>query len=587
MAGDASLQLLLDSFVAIASERDVDAILEQAVDLARLSTRAKYGAAVAVEADAISAFVHKGMTTSQVAALPHPPYGQGMLGAVLEDKAPIRLDVLQDDTRSVGFPLGHVPMTAFLGVPIMFDDHLLGALYLTKPPGHGDFTDEDELFMGVLARQTGAALASARVLLEREQELGERRRAEMLVRLLQEVSMAANQATTVEEALRASIDEVCSSTHWPVGHVYLPDDDGNLASTTIWHIDDPERFKNFRRITEATPLRAGIGLPGRVLAAKRPAWISDVTDDDNFPRAKAAEDIGVRGAFAFPVLLGGEVVAVLEFFSTRPEPPDDAMLEVTAILGAQVGRVAERQRASEQLEEANAELRRTDAMKSDFVSMASHELRTPLTAILGFASTLRAYWDSTPEDEKLQSVDVIDRQARRLSRLVNDLLAMSRIEAGKVEVRATRLDIVEVVRTAVASMGKPAADLEVRADTSGGPLAVEADPDHVEQILLNYLSNALKYGEPPVCIEVGPSDDGAFVVVCVRDEGPGVPEKFRSRLFEKFSQASTGAARSATGTGLGLSIARGLAQANGGDTWYEPNQPAGAAFCLRLREAAD
>jgi signal transduction histidine kinase len=257
------------------------------------------------------------------------------------------------------------------------------------------------------------------------------------------------------------------------------------------------------------------------------------------------------------------------------------MLEVTAILGEQVGRVAERQRASEQLERANAELLLADQIKSDFVSMASHELRTPLTSILGFASALSGYWDSTSEEEKLEYVAVIDRQARRLTRLVNDLLAMSRIESGKLEVRRARVDLVEVVEATVLSMAIPAAELEVAA--SDHHLDVEADPDHVEQIVFNYLGNARKYGRPPVRVELEP-DDG-FVVLRVRDGGDGVPAEFRDRLFEKFSQASTGAARSATGTGLGLSIVRGLAEANGGDAWYEPNEPQGAVFCVRLPRA--
>src|SRR5687767_884723 len=128
------IQLLLDSFVAIASERDTEAVLEQAVDLARMSTRAKYGAAVSLGPTGITAFIHRGMTTAQVAALPRYPEGRGMLGAVLEDKAPIRLDRLQEEARSVGFPLHHVPMHAFLGMPILFDNELLGAIYLTKQP---------------------------------------------------------------------------------------------------------------------------------------------------------------------------------------------------------------------------------------------------------------------------------------------------------------------------------------------------------------------------------------------------------------------------------------------------------------------
>jgi signal transduction histidine kinase len=581
MADDANLQLLLDSFVAIASERDVEAVLEQAVDLARLSTKAKYGAAVAIDAEGITAFVHRGMTTAQVAALPHVPVGLGMLGAVLEDKAPIRLEQLQSEGRSVGFPLGHVPMSAFLGVPILFDDELLGAVYLTKPPGQGTFSEEDELFMAALARQAGGALASARALRDRDIEIVERHRAEALVGLLQVVAVAANQAATVEEALRSCLDEVCRATHWPVGHVYLPDGSGDLLSTLMWHLDDPDRFATFRELTEATPLRAGVGLPGEVLASRQPKWITDVTvPEANFARAAGGADIAVRAAFAFPVVVGNEVVAVLEFFRPEPTEPDDAMLEVMAIIGRQVGRVAERQKASEALERANAELRVADQVKSDFVSMASHELRTPLTSILGFSSTLQEYWDSTSDVEKLEYVAVIDRQARRLSRLVNDLLAMSRIESGKLAVRQAVVDVVEIANATVASLGEAAAGVEVR---SPGPhLDVHADPDHVEQIVMNYVGNALKYGDPPVTVEI--TKDDRFVELRVCDAGAGVDEGFRSHLFEKFAQASTGSTRRASGTGLGLSIVRGLARANGGEAWYEPRPGGGAVFAVRFRE---
>ena len=581
MTADADLQLLLESFVAIASERDVEAVLEQAVDLARMSTRAKYGAAVALHSGAIAAFIHKGMTTAQVAALPHFPEGQGMLGAVLEDKAPIRLDVLQEGERSVGFPLGHVPMTAFLGMPIVFDDRLLGAIYLTKPPGQPPFSAEDELFVGALARQTGAALEAVALLEERETEIAERRRAEMLVRLLQVVAVAANQAGTVEEALQSCIDEVCSATGWPVGHAYLPGDDGALVPTLFWHIDDPERFATFKRITEGMPLELGVGLPGRVAATGRPEWITDVTQDSNFPRA-AGVDIAVRAAFAFPVVVDGRVVAVLEFFRSEPEAPDSAMLEVVDILAQQVGRVANRQEAKAALEEANAELRLADQLKSDFVSMASHELRTPLTSILGFSSTLRDYWDSTPDEDKLEYLDVIDRQARRLSRLVNDLLAMSRIESGKLDVRPARVDIGEVARAAIAGLGAPAEHVGVV-----GPdhLDVAVDPDHAEQIVLNFVGNALKYGAPPIKVDL--VDAGDLVEVRVCDEGEGIPDDFAPHLFEKFAQASTGSTRGASGTGLGLSIVQGLARANGGEAWFEPNQPKGSVFGVRLPKWKD
>jgi signal transduction histidine kinase/ActR/RegA family two-component response regulator/GAF domain-containing protein len=166
-------------------------------------------------------------------------------------------------------------------------------------------------------------------------------------KLLQAATEAANVEPTAEHALEAGLGLVCAHTGWPVGHVYLPakDGTGHLEPTATWHMSDPDRFATFRRVTEQTRFPPGVGLPGRVLAMGRPAWISDVTRDPNFPRAAQAEDIGVRGAFAFPILIGTEVAAVLEFFSDRTEPSNPRMLEVMGQIGIQLGRAVERGRA--------------------------------------------------------------------------------------------------------------------------------------------------------------------------------------------------------------------------------------------------
>jgi PAS domain S-box-containing protein len=168
-----------------------------------------------------------------------------------------------------------------------------------------------------------------------------------LVRLLHQVTVAAYEAATVEEALQAGIDLVCAHTGWPVGHVYALAGDGSreLVPTTIWHLDRPEDFETFVRVTAAKRLAAGVGLPGRVLAGKEPLWIMDVTRDDNFPRAKAAADLGVKGAFGFPALTAAGVVAVLEFFTSEPGEPDEELLRAMAQIGLQLGQVFERKRA--------------------------------------------------------------------------------------------------------------------------------------------------------------------------------------------------------------------------------------------------
>ena len=189
-------------------------------------------------------------------------------------------------------------------------------------------------------------------------DITERKRAEEalqqetgFVQLLQQVAVAANEAGSVEEAFQTSLNLICAHTSWPVGHVYMRPDDLTeiLEPTTLWYLENPSHHESFRKVTEQTRFPSGIGLPGRVLASESAAWIPDVTQDPNFPRAKLAKDIGVKGGFAFPVLVGDSVAAVLEFFSEHVEEPKDRLLEVMAIIGTQLGRVIERKKGEASL----------------------------------------------------------------------------------------------------------------------------------------------------------------------------------------------------------------------------------------------
>ena len=197
-------------------------------------------------------------------------------------------------------------------------------------------------------------------------DITERKQAEVallreatFVTLLQRVAVTANEASTIEDAMQVCLDEVCILTEWPVGHVYMPPDNGTgeLVPTELWHIDDPEKFRTFREVTDRTTFKPGIGLPGRILTGRQPAWIIDVNKDTNFPRAELMENLGVKAAFGFPVLLGTEVVAVLEFFASTEAEPDEKLLEVMANIGKQLGRVVERTRAEEALQASEQRFR--------------------------------------------------------------------------------------------------------------------------------------------------------------------------------------------------------------------------------------
>jgi PAS domain S-box-containing protein len=168
------------------------------------------------------------------------------------------------------------------------------------------------------------------------------------ITLLYDATKMAAETEGFEEAIQRCVDMVCQTTGWPVGHAYLADetDPEQLCPTEIWHVGDRDAHAEFRRVTRETSFRRGVGLPGRVLATGKVAWIEDVHNDSNFSRARMCDDIGVRGAFAFPITLGGRVVAVLEFFIIEASAPEEALLQMMQLLGEQIGRVLERNQST-------------------------------------------------------------------------------------------------------------------------------------------------------------------------------------------------------------------------------------------------
>jgi diguanylate cyclase (GGDEF)-like protein len=164
--------------------------------------------------------------------------------------------------------------------------------------------------------------------------------------LLEAVVSKSNESVTVQDALQGAVDAVCAHTSWPVGHAYVRDSaSGDLVPSTTWHVEHPKQFAAFRDLTEKTSFAIGVGLPGRVLATGAAAWITDVAADPAFAR----QNLGVRGAFAFPIHTDGEITAVLEFFTAPAVAPDAALLEVMAQIGSHLGRVLERITAQEQI----------------------------------------------------------------------------------------------------------------------------------------------------------------------------------------------------------------------------------------------
>lgn len=261
-----------------------------------------------------------------------------------------------------------------------------------------------------MARESMAELARSKQGVEREKSY---------VELLEVAASSANKASSVEEAIAFCLDRVCAHTGWPVGHAYVRAPDGSdvLVPSACWHLDDPERFEAFRDVTNRTRLARGVGLPGRVLATGRAEWIVDVTVDPNFPRAQPAIDIGVRAGFAFPVCTGGEVVAVLEFFSPSPAPPDPRLLSVMEHIGQQLGRLIERTRITQSLIESQRRLAEAQQIShigswtwnlaSNAVTWSDEEYRLLGVEAGGFQPSYEAYLNLVhPDDRALATATI-------------------------------------------------------------------------------------------------------------------------------------------------------------------------------------
>ncbi len=235
----------------------------------------------------------------------------------------------------------------------------------------------------------------------------------------------------------------------------------------------------------------------------------------------------------------------------------------------------------EELEARLAELERLDEARSQFIELASHELRTPIAVVNGISATLHLRGDELNSQQLRELRRTLYVQSCRLSELTEQLLDLTRLDSDAIALTPIRFhprERIEELLTRIAPdrLGEVEIGVEPR-------LEIYTDPHAFERVVANLLTNAFRYGAPPVAVKARPNDDVLFVV---EDRGPGVPAEFVPLLFERFSQADGGLVRR-QGAGLGLAIAKSFATALGGDLSYEAAKPSGARFCFALpRELA-
>ncbi|GAA2741067.1 hypothetical protein GCM10009868_05720 [Terrabacter aerolatus] len=390
------------------------------------------------------------------------------------------------------------------------------------------------------------------------QDITEKKDAEQALGLVTAMATAANESATLDEALPAVLAEVARHTTWRPVLASVVDSAGSLGMP----IRAPEG-------TESSTLPVEVGLDFAARAAQRLAVVAELS-------AQGSTIVAV------PIIHEGRVAAVVVLDMRTAAPPVESDAATITQITALFARVADREWTAEHLAAARDAAMEASRAKSEFLATMSHEIRTPLNGVIGLAELL-GRTELTPYQRRLS--DGIDQAGRVLLGLVNDILDLSKIEAGRLELESLDFDPAAVLERSVALLAERARAKSLDLSVTHGvdvPFLVSGDPVRFGQVVANLTTNAVKFTDAgSVVVHLGlerMTETGPVLRIEVTDTGAGIAPKVRSRLFESFSQGDSSTTRQYGGTGLGLAISRQIVTAFGGEIGVDSEPGRGSTF---------
>ncbi|HET7112622.1 MAG TPA: ATP-binding protein [Pyrinomonadaceae bacterium] len=423
----------------------------------------------------------------------------------------------------------------------------------------------------------------------RAREINARRRTEQRLALQYAITRILSRSIDFVEGTHEILQTVCESLGWQVGVLWAVDHQGDsLRCIDFWH-EPSLNLDGFESMSRKRTFTRGLSLPGRIWDSGKPAWIPEVSKDPNFPRAALATQAGLSSAFGFPILLGDEVVGVMEFFSQQTRQPDQDLNDMIVSVGFQIGQFHERKRAEEKLAHllvreraARADAEKANRLKDEFLATLSHELRTPLNAVIGWSRILKS--GRLDNESSIHAMDVIERNAWAQKQIIEDILDVSRVITGKLQLHLTPIDLTGVVNAALDAVrpALEAKDIRVEMQYEQNLRVIAGDADRLQQVVWNLLSNASKFTPAGGTVGIRVTEDETYATIEISDTGPGIAPEFLPHVFERFSQADGSTTRTHGGLGLGLAIVRHLVELHGGLIGVE-NVASGPGAVFRVK----
>jgi two-component system, NtrC family, sensor kinase len=510
------------------------------------------------------------------------PVGAGTLGGrAIRTRAVVQIpDLLQDRAYEYQSTWEASGVRSLLAIPMLKDGEPIGVIAVGRPTP-GAFADARIALLKTFADQAVIAIENVRLFKELQARTGELTQSVEKLTALGEVSHALSSTLDIETVLDTIVARASQLAGAAGCSIFEYDAAAEQFALRATQNYDAEFVEALR----ATPLRKGEGLMGRAAEMREPVQVADITQPGAYQSSVRDTLIrfGYRALLSVPLIREDQIIGSLSFNRKAPGEFPPAVVDVLKTFATQSALAIQNARLFREIADKSRQLEAASRHKSEFLANMSHELRTPLNAIIGFSEVLTEKMFGDINDKQAEYLKDILESGRHLLSLINDILDLSKIEAGRMELEPADFDLPNAIESALILVRERATR---RGITLGSTVdqrlgTICGDERKVKQVLLNVLANALKFTPEGGRIDVGARLRDEMAEVSVSDTGIGIAPADQEAVFEEFRQVGA-AEKKAEGTGLGLALSRKFIELHGGKIWVQSELGRGSTFTFTL-----